>query len=49
MENKIILKAEDLYGYLTKEDQNDLGELDLMFKDTMQYFYPKNHHHLWLR
>ena len=42
MENKIILKAEDLDGYLTKEDQNDLGELEVMFKETMQYFEPKN-------
>ena len=36
MDNKIILKAEDLDGYLTDEDQKDLGELEVMFKDTMQ-------------
>ena len=42
MENKIILKAEDLDGYLTDEDQNDLSELEVLFKETMQYFEPKN-------
>ena len=42
MENKIILKAEDLDGYLTKEDQSDLNELEVLFKETMQYFEPKN-------
>lgn len=42
MENKIILKAEDLDGYLTQEDMSDLKRLDEMFKDTMHYFEPVN-------
>ena len=42
MNNRIILKAEDLDGYLTKEDQNDLSELEVLFKETMQYFEPKD-------
>ena len=42
MNNRIILKAEDLDGYLTDEDQNDLSELEVLFKETMQYFEPKN-------
>lgn len=42
MENKIILKAEDLDGYLTAEDQNDLAKLNEMFGDTMKYFEPMN-------
>ena len=42
MSNKIILKAEDLDGYLTKEDQEDLKRLDEMFKETMKFFEPKN-------
>ena len=42
MSNKIILKAEDLDGYLTKEDQEDLNRLDEMFKETMKFFEPKN-------
>lgn len=41
MENrKIILKAEDLDGYLTSEDLNDLQQLDVMFKETMKSFDP---------
>ncbi|MBQ4236073.1 MAG: uracil phosphoribosyltransferase, partial [Treponema sp.] len=42
MENKIILKAEDLDGYLTAEDQSDLEQLNEMFGDTMKYFEPMN-------
>ena len=42
MENKIILKAEDLDGYLTAEDQSDLARLNEMFGETMKYFEPVN-------
>ena len=41
-DNKIILKAEDLDGYLTETDMRELERLDAMFKDTMQYFDPVN-------
>ncbi len=41
-DEKIILKAEDLDGYLTSEDMKELDSLDVMFKDTMRYFEPKN-------
>ena len=34
--DKVILKAEDLDGYLTTEDQNDLNNLDKLFKETMK-------------
>ena len=40
--NKIILKAEDLDGYLTSEDMNDLKNLEVMFKETMKSFEPKD-------
>ena len=40
MSNKIILKAEDLDGYLTSEDNADLKRLDEMFKETMKSFDP---------
>jgi len=39
-DNKIILKAEDLDGYLTAGDMADLQALDVMFKDTMKSFEP---------
>ncbi|MBR1722063.1 MAG: uracil phosphoribosyltransferase, partial [Treponema sp.] len=42
MSNKIILKAEDLDGYLTNEDSADLKRLDEMFKETMKSFDPVN-------
>ena len=42
MSNKIILKAEDLDGYLTSEDLADLKKLDGMFKETMKFFEPVN-------
>ena len=41
-DNKIILKAEDLDGYLTAEDQQDLDRLESMFKETMKFFDPKD-------
>ena len=41
-DNKIILKAEDLDGYLTKEDMDDLNNLEVMFKETMKSFDPVN-------
>ncbi|MCF0124495.1 MAG: uracil phosphoribosyltransferase [Treponema sp.] len=40
--DKIILKAEDLDGYLTEKDQSDLKKLDNLFNETMQYFDPLN-------
>ncbi len=40
--DKIILKAEDLDGYLTNEDMTDLKNLDDMFKETMKSFEPLN-------
>lgn len=40
--NKIILKAEDLDGYLTQEDQNDLNELSKVYDETMKTFAPLN-------
>lgn len=39
-DNKIILKAEDLDGYLTADDMADLQSLDSMFKETMKSFEP---------
>ena len=42
MSNKIILKAEDLDGYLTAQDMQELSNLDEMFKETMKFFEPKN-------
>ncbi|MCQ2584300.1 MAG: uracil phosphoribosyltransferase [Treponema sp.] len=41
-DDKIILKAEDLDGYLTAEDLSDLKKLDDMYKDTMKYMDPLN-------
>ena len=38
--DKVILKAEDLDGYLTQEDQNDLAGLQDMYKKTMEAFDP---------
>lgn len=37
---KIILKAEDLDGYLTSQDISELNSLDKMFKETMKSFEP---------
>ena len=41
-DDKIILKAEDLDGYLTNEDMSDLQNLENMFKETMKSFDPIN-------
>ncbi|MBO5607772.1 MAG: uracil phosphoribosyltransferase [Treponema sp.] len=41
-DGKIVLKAEDLDGYLTAEDQNDLQTLQAMYAETMQSFAPVN-------
>ena len=38
--DKVILKAEDLDGYLTAEDQEDLQGLEAMYQATMSYFSP---------
>ncbi len=42
MSSKVILKAEDLDGYLTDEDQSELKRLDEMFRETMKSFDPVN-------
>lgn len=41
-DEKIILKAEDLDGYLTDKDIKDLDLLKSMYADTMKYFDPKD-------
>ena len=41
-DDKIILKAEDLDGFLTSDDMADLQKLDGMFKETMKSFEPVN-------
>jgi uracil phosphoribosyltransferase len=41
-DGKIILKAEDLDGYLTRQDLLDLDRLDKMYKETMKSFDPMN-------
>ena len=41
-DDKIILKAEDLDGYLTEQDQDDLKRLATMYEDTMKSFVPLN-------
>lgn len=42
MNDKIILKAEDLDGYLTSEDMEDLRSMDSFYKETMKSFDPKD-------
>lgn len=42
LQEKIVLKAEDLDGYLTKEDQEDLTGLENMYKETLKHFDPVN-------
>ncbi len=37
-DDKIVLKAEDLDGYLTENDIKDLRRLDRMYSETMEYF-----------
>lgn len=41
-DNKIILKAEDLDGYLTDEDQKELSSLEEMYNQAMTNFSPLN-------
>lgn len=41
-DEKIILKAEDLDGYLSRQDQLDLARLDSMYKETLKSFEPVN-------
>lgn len=38
--SKIILKAEDLDGYLTTEDTKDLSDLEALYTETMKSFDP---------
>ncbi len=40
--NKIILKAEALDGYLTQKDQDDIALLKSMYDETMKSFDPLN-------
>lgn len=40
--DRIILKAEDLDGYLSKNDLERISLLSDMYKETMKYFEPKN-------
>lgn len=42
MDDKIILKAEDLDGYLTSQDQKDIKTLYDMYNETMKSFTPLN-------
>ena len=42
MEDRVILKAEDLDGYLTEEDQKDLEGLHEMYEDTYKFFITEN-------
>lgn len=37
---KIILKADDLDGYLSRQDLHDLARLDSMYKETLASFEP---------
>ncbi len=39
-DQKVILKAEDLDGYLTKDDMNDLEGLHDMYRDALKHFDP---------
>lgn len=39
-DDKIILKAEDLDGYLTQADHDDLKRLAAMYEETMRSFVP---------
>ena len=39
-DDKIILKAEDLDGYLTKQDMDDLSRLEKLYAETETYFQP---------
>lgn len=41
-DNKVVLKAQDLDGYLTRGDVQDLETLDALYAKTMQYFSPYN-------
>ena len=41
-DDKVMLKAEDLDGYLTENDMRELNRLDEMFNETMKYFSPMN-------
>ena len=38
--DKIILKAEDLDGYLTRQDKQDLDRIEAMYSKAMQSFAP---------
>ena len=41
-EGKVVLKAEDLDGYLTKEDMQDIEGIQDMYRETLQHFNPVN-------
>jgi uracil phosphoribosyltransferase len=38
MSSKVILKAEDLDGYLTEKDQEFLSRLDSLYEEAMKSF-----------
>ena len=38
MDSKIVLKAEDLDGYLTEQDQAYLSQMDGLYEKAMQSF-----------
>ena len=38
MDSKIVLKAEDLDGYLTDQDQAYLSQMDSLYEKAMQSF-----------
>lgn len=40
IQDKIILKAEDLDGYLTRQDVADLEKLENLYSETENYFQP---------
>ncbi|MBQ2314170.1 MAG: uracil phosphoribosyltransferase [Treponema sp.] len=40
--DNVILKAEDLDGYLTEEDQKDLQGLQMLYTEAMMHFDPVN-------
>ena len=41
-DDKVILKAEDLDGYLTEQDLNELQKLEDMYSQAMTNFSPLN-------
>ncbi|QTQ14124.1 uracil phosphoribosyltransferase [Treponema parvum] len=42
VDDRVILKAEDLDGYLTRQDKLNLNRLEEMYSETMRFFQPEN-------